>query len=241
MPSKGIIFDFDGTLYGDWRLWISIIEETLREFNVTITPFQALEVARNTIGNGDGRETIKISGIAVDLARERGLEHDDEVRAHFFEKLDAKMDETGPGDDLIKLLEQFKHEGLLMGIVTFVRRPRLNRRLDVWNLGSYFRSTITPEQVSEFKPSPEPYLKVIGEFDLKPQDCCVVGDEPVDMIGGKRAGAQTIGLPRGFYSEKELRNAGADLIISSLDALSPILLASTSSDDRRGPRLDKQN
>src|SRR6266571_4472939 len=148
-PSKGIIFDFDGTLYGDWRLWISIIEETLREFNLPVTAYEALELARNEIRTGGGRETIKISGIAVSLAREQGLERDEEVRSRFFEKLDAKMDETGPGNDLVGILERLQQNGFVMGLVTFVRETRLTRRLDSWKLGDYFRSAITPDHFSE--------------------------------------------------------------------------------------------
>src|SRR5262245_39145277 len=93
--SKGIIFDFDGTLYGDWRLWISIIEETLREFNLPATGHEALELARNQINSGDARETLKISGVAATLAREKGLQEDEKVRSRFFQNLDKKMDETG--------------------------------------------------------------------------------------------------------------------------------------------------
>ncbi len=222
-PSKGIIFDFDGTLYGDWRLWISLIEETLREFNLSVTAYEALELARNEIRTGEARETIKISGIAVSLAREQGLERDNEVRSRFFEKLDAKMDETGPGNDLVRLLEQLRQKGFIMALVTFVRKKRLTRRLDMWKLGDYFRSAITPEQVAEFKPSPQPYLKAIEDFHLAPKECVVVGDEPVDMLGGKRAGTRTIGLPQGFYSRAELVEAGADTIITSLSALPSVL------------------
>jgi phosphoglycolate phosphatase len=222
-PSKGIIFDFDGTLYGDWRLWIFLIEETLREFNLSVTAYEALELARNEIRTGKASETIKISGLAVSLAREQGLERDNEVRSRFFEKLDAKMDETGPGNDLVRLLEQLKQNGLIMGLVTFVRKTRLTRRLDTWKLGDYFRSAVTPEQVAEFKPSPQPYLKAIEDFHLAPKECVVVGDEPVDMLGGKRAGTRTIGLPQGFYSREELVEAGADTIITSLNALPSVL------------------
>ncbi len=223
MPFKGIIFDFDGTLYGDWRLWISLIEETLREFNLSVTAYEALELARNEIRTGGAKETIKISGIAVSLARDQGFERDDEVRARFFENLDGRMDQTGPGKDLVGLLEQLKQKGFIMGIVTFVRKPRLTRRLDTWKLGDYFRCTVSPEQVAEFKPSPQPYLKAIEDFRLKPKECFVVGDEPVDMLGGKRAGTRTIGLPQGFYSRDELEEAGADTIITSLSELPSIL------------------
>src|SRR6266700_2285705 len=222
-PTKGIIFDFDGTLYGDWRLWISIIEETLREFNLPVTAYEALELARNKIKTGRSRETIKISGIAVSLAREQGLERDSEVRLRFFEKLDAKMDETGPGNDLVRLLTQLQQKGFIMGLVTFVRKTRLTRRLDMWKLGDYFQAAITPDQVAEFKPSPQPYLKAIEDLHLAPKECIVVGDEPVDMLGGKRAGTRTIGLPQGFYSREELEEAGADTIITSLNELPSVL------------------
>jgi HAD superfamily hydrolase (TIGR01509 family) len=134
------------------------------------------------------------------------------------------MDETGPGNDLVNLLQQLKQEGFIMGLVTFVRQTRLARRLDIWKLGDYFTCAVTPEQVAEFKPSPQPFLKAIEEFHLTPKECFVVGDEPVDMLGGKHAGANTIGLPQGFYSREELELAGADWIITSLDELPSILL-----------------
>jgi len=110
-----------------------------------------------------------------------------------------------------------------MGLVTFVRKTRLARRLDAWKIGDYFHSAITPDQIAEFKPSPLPYLKIIEDFQLEPRECLVVGDEPVDMLGGKRAGTKTIGLPQGFYSREELEEAGADSIITSLNALPSIL------------------
>ncbi len=166
---------------------------------------------------------MKISGLAVSLAREQGLDRDEEVRARFFEKLDAKMDGTGPGKDLVGLLEQLRQIGFIMGLVTFVRKTRLTKRLDTWKLGDYFSCAVTPEQVAEFKPSPQPYLKAIEEFHLKPRDCFVIGDEPVDMMGGKRAGTKTIGMPQGFYSREELEEAGAESIITLLNELPSLL------------------
>lgn len=133
------------------------------------------------------------------------------------------MDETGPGDNLVRVLEQLKQEGIIMGLVTFVRETRLKRRLDVWKLRDYFRCTVSPEQVAEFKPSPQPYLKAIREFGLAPTECVVVGDEPVDMLGGKRAGTRTMGIPQGFYSREELEQAGADSIITSLNVLPSVI------------------
>jgi phosphoglycolate phosphatase-like HAD superfamily hydrolase len=51
-----------------------------------------------------------------------------------------------------------------------------------------------------------------------------VGDEPVDMIGAKKAGAFAIGLPNGFFSREELTRAGADRMMNSLRDLDALLL-----------------
>jgi len=223
--ATGLLFDFDGTLYGDWRLWISIIEETLSSFQITITSHDALEMARRMIENGGNpNTTIRVSSIAAALARDQGINlPEEEVRIGFFERLDAHMDKTGPDERTVKLLREFTRRGLRMGIVTFVRKRRIQRRLDVWKLKEYFSSVITPDGVTEVKPSPQPFLKAMEELHVQPDECFVVGDEPVDMIGGKEAGAKTIGLPQGFFTGQELEKAGADRILGSLELL-PIMV-----------------
>jgi beta-phosphoglucomutase-like phosphatase (HAD superfamily) len=169
---------------------------------------------------GNPNTTLRISGIAAALATSRGVDLPEEmVRRGFFGVLDAHMDQTGPDEKLIGLLEEFTHRGFRMGIVTFVRRSRIQRRLDVWNLKEYFGSVITPDDEPEFKPSPRPFLKAMRELQVQPDECFVVGDEPVDMMGGKQAGARTIGLPQGFFTGQELEKAGADRILTSLQML----------------------
>jgi phosphoglycolate phosphatase-like HAD superfamily hydrolase len=173
---------------------------------------------------GNPNPTLRISGIAAALATSRGVDLPEEkVRTRFFGVLDAHMDQTGPDEKLIGLLEEFTHRGFRMGIVTFVRRSRIQRRLDVWNLKEYFGSVITPDDEPEFKPSPRPFLKAMRELQVQPDECFVVGDEPVDMMGGKQAGARTIGLPQGFFTGQELEKAGADRILTSLEMLPTVL------------------
>ena len=169
---------------------------------------------------GNAKSTIRISSIAAALAKDRGINlPEEEVRTRFFERLDTRMDQTGPDKKLVELLKEFTNRGCRMGIVTFVRKSRILRRLDVWKLKEYFPSVITPDDVLEFKPSPRPFLKAMEELHVQPDECFVVGDEPVDMMGGREAGAKTIGLPQGFFTGQELEKAGADRILSSLELL----------------------
>ncbi|MBO0887506.1 HAD family hydrolase [Candidatus Bathyarchaeota archaeon] len=215
--ARGLLFDFDGTLYGDWRVWISIIEETLSSFHLSINPHEALERARSMIAaDGGAKGTIRISNVAASLARDRGFNRDEDVRNRFFEILDARMDTSGPDRNLVTMLADLKQRGFQLGIVTFVRKNRITRRLDVWNFKQYFESVVTPDDVSDFKPSPLPFVTAMAQLRVRPSDCFVIGDEPVDMIGGKKAGAATVGLPQGFFTREELESAGADHILNSV-------------------------
>lgn len=222
--ARGLLFDFDGTLYGDWHIWVAIIVDALADFHVGVDPLEPVEKARSMIEKGDGANgTLRISGIASAIARDHGVSRDEDVRAKFFQLLDARMDETGPDDKVVSLLEDYQHAGFRMGIVTFVRKSRISRRLDAWNLKRYFSSVVTPDDLPEVKPSPMPFLKAMSEIEMQPANCVVIGDEPVDMIGGKKAGANTIGLPVGFFSRKDLEVAGADHIIGSIDLLPTVV------------------
>ena len=173
--------------------------------------------------NGHQEPTLRISSIAGALAKDRGINREEELRTRFFTLLDERMDATGPSPEIVAVLEQFDRKGFRMGIVTFVRRPRILRRLDVWKLKNLFGSVITPDDVVDVKPSPQPFLTAMKELQVRPNESFVIGDEPVDMLGGKKAGAATIGIPQGFFTAEELERAGADHILNSLDELSSIV------------------
>ncbi len=221
---KAVIFDFDGTLYGDQKLWTRLIQETLAEFSINVTTDQALERARSMIADGT---FTNISRITIALAKDRGIQaYDMDLRNRFLQKLDVVMDATGPGDELVQLLSNLQNRDVRMGIVTFQRLPRLQRRLEIWTLKQYFRSIVTPDQVAEFKPSPRPFTRAIDELGTEAGESLVIGDEPVDMIGAKKAGVLAVGLPNGFFSREELVRAGADRIMNSLTDLDALLLQS---------------
>lgn len=133
------------------------------------------------------------------------------------------MDSTGPDFEIIEMLKNFQRARYRFGIVTFVRKGRISRRLDVWRLKSLFGSVITPDDVAEVKPSPQPFIAAMKELRVNPEDSFVVGDEPVDMLGGKSAGATTVGIPQGFFTRQELERAGADHILSSLVQLRDLI------------------
>ena len=53
----------------------------------------------------------------------------------------------------------------------------------------------------------------------------MVGDTAVDVLAGRRAGAQTIGLLCGFGEREELVAAGADLVLDHPSQVVSLLLS----------------
>ena len=63
------------------------------------------------------------------------------------------------------------------------------------------------------KPDPTSTLEIISELGVSPQQTVFVGDTPIDMMNGTKAGTQTVGVTWGFRETHELVDAGADHVI----------------------------
>ncbi|NMC86206.1 MAG: HAD family hydrolase [Anaerolineaceae bacterium] len=88
--------------------------------------------------------------------------------------------------------------------------------IDQFQLGQFFQSVATSQTCEHTKPYPHPILWAAERMGIAPANCVMVGDTTVDVVAGRAAGAQTIGVLCGFGTEKELRRAGADLIVQNL-------------------------
>jgi pyrophosphatase PpaX len=92
------------------------------------------------------------------------------------------------------------------------------------NLERYFDAVIGGLDVENHKPKPDPVLLALEKIDVIPDQALMVGDLAVDILSGKAAGVRaTVGLTYGFGSRKMLKEAGADYLLDSLEALPEII------------------
>ena len=71
------------------------------------------------------------------------------------------------------------------------------------------------EDTRRIKPHPEPVQRAASLLEIPIEACVMIGDTTMDVLAGKRAGAQTVAVLCGFGERKELARAGADLILES--------------------------
>ena len=75
---------------------------------------------------------------------------------------------------------------------------------------------ISGDRVMHGKPHPEPYLRGAELIHAAPGDCIVVEDAPSGVRAGKAAGCRVLGV-LGTHSAEELRAAGVEWVVESLE------------------------
>jgi phosphoglycolate phosphatase len=93
-----------------------------------------------------------------------------------------------------------------LGAAAFLQQP---------DLEGIFTCVATAGTCRRTKPDPASLLWTAQQLGVSPDACLMVGDTTVDMLAGRRAGSQTVGVLCGFGERDELARAGADLILES--------------------------
>ena len=95
------------------------------------------------------------------------------------------------------------------------RTDTMDRVLIEHDLTEFFDLVVTASDVKRPKPDPEPLVKIIEYFNLKPQHMIYVGDSELDELAAKSAGVVMVA-----YKNRSLL---ADFHIESLKELEDIL------------------
>lgn len=81
-----------------------------------------------------------------------------------------------------------------------------------------FDANVCGRDVARGKPSPDLFLLAASELGIPPENCVVVEDAPAGVEAAKAGGMRAIGVAR-LDDAELLRQAQADLVVTSLDAV----------------------
>ncbi len=93
------------------------------------------------------------------------------------------------------MLAMFRQKGLTGGIVT--RNCPEAVRTVFPDVDEHFACLVTRQDVQRVKPHPEHLLKAMSLMGAEAGNTLMVGDHPMDVIVGKRAGTHTAGVTSG--------------------------------------------
>jgi phosphoglycolate phosphatase-like HAD superfamily hydrolase len=99
----------------------------------------------------------------------------------------------------------------------------VERFLAHYGVRDLFQAVVGAQTTRRMKPHPEPLFYAAEAMGVEPAACLMIGDTTIDVRTGVAAGAQTVGVLCGFGTERELRQAGAGLILRTTSDLLAVL------------------
>lgn len=212
---KLIIFDFDGTLCDTQRNIVMTLKATIAE---CLLPERTDEQCVSIIGL-PLNECFKTLFPELDESRIQACAHT--YRRIFAETLaDVK---PLPFPNVVQTIRQLKNAGLTLSIASSRSHASLVELTEAMGIGDCFSLFLGADDVERAKPNPEPVLKTLILLGFLPEETFVVGDMPVDIFMGSRAGTTTIGVSYGNSSAQDLKLAGADFVIENFSHILKVL------------------
>jgi HAD superfamily hydrolase (TIGR01509 family) len=86
------------------------------------------------------------------------------------------------------ILNTLRRQGMPMGVVSSRRRGPLEEGLQGAGLRGYFGVVIGLDDVASPKPDPEGLRRALDHLGARPQRAVFIGDSPLDIEAGRRAG-----------------------------------------------------
>lgn len=179
---KTVLFDFDGTIADT----LPLIFYTFRE---VLWKYTGKKYSDEEIIAMFGPSEVGIIGPRIDSGQREAAIRD------FHRLYDEKHSEFVKADpDVVKTLQFLQDRGLRLGIVTGKGRTSAEVSLQRLQFASFFEVIITGDDVDRPKPHPEGLWKAMQRLGAQPSETVYVGDSDADVLAGKRAGVQTVGV-----------------------------------------------
>ncbi len=208
---KLIIFDFDGTLADTYELIIKTNQAAMEAMDY---PVRDEEAIRATIGLP---LEAGIRTLYPDLPEEALPQWCATYRRIFDVYKTKYLPVLFPG--VKQTLEWLHGKGYVLTVASSRQSVSLNAFLENLGVLPCFRYVIGADNVAKAKPDPEPVLQTLRHLGYLASETLVVGDMPVDIFMGARAGAKTVGVTYGNSNRAQLQEAGADYVLDHFSEL----------------------
>jgi phosphoglycolate phosphatase len=120
-----------------------------------------------------------------------------------------------------EILSSLRNSGIKTGIITRNTASAVRELVpDIDDISGCFLSR---EDVQNVKPHPEHLFKALEKIGVSAENSLMVGDHPMDLETGKRAGAMTAGVATGRMSVEELKKSNPDFVAANCSELIQLL------------------
>ncbi len=108
-----------------------------------------------------------------------------------------------------------------LGLASSANRPVIEVVLEFSDLGTFFETTVSSEEVARGKPAPDVYLEAARRLRVDPALCAAVEDSGNGILSAHAAGMRVVAIPNRTFPPSEEALRAADAAIPSLQELHP--------------------
>jgi len=202
-----ILFDLDGTLVDTSR---DITANLNRAFEAMDYPRLTHEVILSHVGFGAHflvQKCLQINQPDIQVDNQLVTEIWELFREYYRIHI---VDEALLYPGVLEFLESEKRP---MGVISNKPEEFVHAVLREMDMDHYFKFSWGKDTLPVSKPDPEVIRYGIHEIGmLDPAKVCMVGDNPVDIISAKGAGAVAVALSQGFSSVESLAKESPDYL-----------------------------
>lgn len=209
MKYKAILFDLDGTLLDSVPTIVKATRETLASMGIDVADV----TLRHAIG-------IPLKVQAHRFAPGREEQFIDDYRTTYLQYLgeDSKL---FPGT--LEMLASLRGQGYKTAIVTSKNVRGTTKAIELTGMAALFDCVITADDVTHYKPDPEPIQKGMALLGVTPEESVYVGDSAFDIDMAQRAGVLMVGVSWGARTREELLMICPDGVVDNWEQFLALL------------------
>jgi HAD superfamily hydrolase (TIGR01509 family) len=206
-----VVFDLDGVLLDSEQIWDEAREELARERGG-----RWHDRAQQDMMGMSSPEWSRYMHDVIGLR-----EPPDEINLEVVRRMERRYRERLPLLPGAREAVERMAARWPLGLASSSNRPLIDLVLDVSGLAPLFRATVSSEEVARGKPAPDVFLEAARRLRVAPERAAVVEDSRNGILAGRAAGMRVVAVPNPHFSPGEEALAAADVVLGSLDELTP--------------------
>jgi HAD superfamily hydrolase (TIGR01509 family) len=210
-----VVFDLDGVLIDSEHVWDEVREELARERGG-----RWHDRAQADMMGMSSREWSAYMHDVIGLSELPG-----EIDAEVVRRMSARYaDELPLLDGAVAAVRRLA-DAYRLGLASSSNRPLIDAVLEAAGLSALFEATVSSEEVARGKPAPDVFLEAARRLDVVPERCVAIEDSANGLRSAHAAGMRVVAIPNLHYPPPAEALGFADVVLESLAALTPEVIA----------------
>jgi phosphoglycolate phosphatase len=200
-----IIFDFDGTLAKlniDFKQMRDAVLKLISSYGIAQNYLQTdfvlemINTAKNILSRSSPQKAETFTNKAIKMIE--AMEIEAAINGELFPQTK-------------ELFTRLKLSRISTGVIT--RNCEKAIKTVFPDILSYCGVVVCRDKVNNVKPHPEHLNKALQMLNSTANTTLMIGDHPLDIETGRKAGTRTAGVLTGHFRKSDFLNAGADLVL----------------------------